>query len=495
MKIQIEAELSNYIESLHYDRNSIQELLLMAAKQGLKDTDAYNAWMKDYLGKSKEYEIAKATLEREFIIPAVGNAAVDWVLDFSTATVTVTPRWGTAVAGGGSNGVEYTAMTNLDDVATDESLSYQWQQSATGDEWVDMEGQTSSTFWASSANPKPCSWLYRCVVTASKDDVPLKTITSEPVGFVSRPKVPTGLAASSVTAAAANLSWTNGLNADDGLSYRVFWRASGAADWQSANTGREASYALNGLMPATTYEWYVQVMNDGAPSVRSAASMFVTQSLSPDTVLTRVVVSPVDQAVEAGEQATFAAYTNVDDMASATRTYKWETCDLGKDPDDPTTSWTEVAGGTATGNAITLPENTDGYVRCTVTYAPPVNAFAPLSSNPVTSENKPRVRIAPTLPSNLEVDADALGQTSARLSWNGDESRTVFDVVYGHGETALARAARAAGCRFFDGAGMLVGQAVVTVGILRDITGEAALDIPEDELFRLMADAAGFNLA
>ena len=65
MKIQIEAELSNYIESLHYDRNSIQELLLMAAKQGLKDTDAYNAWMKDYLGKSKEYEIAKATLERE----------------------------------------------------------------------------------------------------------------------------------------------------------------------------------------------------------------------------------------------------------------------------------------------------------------------------------------------------------------------------------------------------------------------------------------------
>ena len=92
MKIQIEAELSNYIESLHYDRNSIQELLLMAAKQGLKDTDAYNAWMKDYLGKSKEYEIAKATLECEFIIPAVGNAAVDWALDFSTATVTVTPR-------------------------------------------------------------------------------------------------------------------------------------------------------------------------------------------------------------------------------------------------------------------------------------------------------------------------------------------------------------------------------------------------------------------
>ena len=72
--------------------------------------------------------------------------------------------------------------------------------------------------------------------------------------------------------------------------------------------------------------------------------------------------------------------------------------------------------------------------------------------------------------------------------------QTVFDVVYGHGETALAAAAREAGCTFFDGAGMLVGQAVVTVGILRDITETAALDIPEDELFAIMADAAGFDL-
>ncbi|MEC4175806.1 shikimate dehydrogenase [Adlercreutzia sp. R7] len=73
--------------------------------------------------------------------------------------------------------------------------------------------------------------------------------------------------------------------------------------------------------------------------------------------------------------------------------------------------------------------------------------------------------------------------------------QTVFDVVYGHGETALAHAARAAGCAFLDGAGMLVGQAVVTVGILRDITGEEALGMPEDELFSLMAAAAGFDLA
>ncbi|MEE0705392.1 MAG: shikimate dehydrogenase [Adlercreutzia sp.] len=72
--------------------------------------------------------------------------------------------------------------------------------------------------------------------------------------------------------------------------------------------------------------------------------------------------------------------------------------------------------------------------------------------------------------------------------------QTVFDVVYGHGETALVAAARAAGCRTFDGAGMLVGQAVVTVHILRDITEEPKLDLSDDALFDLMAKAAGFSL-
>lgn len=92
MEIQIGVELSNYIESLQYDRNAIQELLLMAAKQGLTDSDAYGLWMQDYLSKSKEYEIAKATLEREYILPAIGEDAVDWKLDFASAVVTITPK-------------------------------------------------------------------------------------------------------------------------------------------------------------------------------------------------------------------------------------------------------------------------------------------------------------------------------------------------------------------------------------------------------------------
>ena len=74
---------------------------------------------------------------------------------------------------------------------------------------------------------------------------------------------------------------------------------------------------------------------------------------------------------------------------------------------------------------------------------------------------------------------------------HGDQ--VVFDVVYGHGETALLHAARAAGCAAYDGSGMLVAQAVETVRDIADITG--AFSIPAHlDLFSVMANAAGFML-
>lgn len=72
-------------------------------------------------------------------------------------------------------------------------------------------------------------------------------------------------------------------------------------------------------------------------------------------------------------------------------------------------------------------------------------------------------------------------------------SQVVFDVVYGHGETALLAAARKAGCRAFDGAGMLVAQAVETIYDIAAITEIFAIPAHMD-LFSIMAEAADFSL-
>ena len=71
--------------------------------------------------------------------------------------------------------------------------------------------------------------------------------------------------------------------------------------------------------------------------------------------------------------------------------------------------------------------------------------------------------------------------------------QVVFDVVYGHGTTALVAAARDAGCTTYDGAGMLVAQAVETV---YDIAGwlDLPVDVASVDLFAVMSQAAGFDL-
>lgn len=80
------------------------------------------------------------------------------------------------------------------------------------------------------------------------------------------------------------------------------------------------------------------------------------------------------------------------------------------------------------------------------------------------------------------------------------KGQIVFDVVYAHGTTKLIGGARKAGCEAYDGEGMLVSQAVATVrdimrtpgtGLDEDVLAQAGLS--EDDLFALMARAAGFS--
>ncbi|MEG0322990.1 MAG: shikimate dehydrogenase, partial [Raoultibacter sp.] len=73
------------------------------------------------------------------------------------------------------------------------------------------------------------------------------------------------------------------------------------------------------------------------------------------------------------------------------------------------------------------------------------------------------------------------------------DGQTVFDAVYGHGTTALFAGAQAAGATVFDGAGMLVSQAVATAVALMEIEG-VEFSLSRDEMFNIMAEAAQFDL-
>lgn len=70
--------------------------------------------------------------------------------------------------------------------------------------------------------------------------------------------------------------------------------------------------------------------------------------------------------------------------------------------------------------------------------------------------------------------------------------QTVLDAVYGHGETALVGAAHAAGCQTYNGGGMLVAQAVLTLYDIRD-TLDLPINLESYDLFDIMAQAGGFE--
>lgn len=73
------------------------------------------------------------------------------------------------------------------------------------------------------------------------------------------------------------------------------------------------------------------------------------------------------------------------------------------------------------------------------------------------------------------------------------EGQVALDTVYGHGETEFVRAAKAAGCAAYDGAGMLVSQAALSVVTLCEVQ-DMPLELGFDGLFDIMSKAAGFGL-
>ena len=72
------------------------------------------------------------------------------------------------------------------------------------------------------------------------------------------------------------------------------------------------------------------------------------------------------------------------------------------------------------------------------------------------------------------------------------EGQTVFDVVYGHGQTEFIASARAQGAKTYDGSGMLVMQALVTAQIFFDLA-KVHIDMSDIEMFDIMAGAADFE--
>jgi subtilisin family serine protease len=95
------------------------------------------------------------------------------------------------------------------------------------------------------------------------------------------PTAPSNLQATGSTASSISLSWTGSTDNVGVTGYRVFWKASSSATYQSLNVSG-TSTTVTGLTAATSYDFYVAAYDAaGNLSVSSNAISFSTQVAAP----------------------------------------------------------------------------------------------------------------------------------------------------------------------------------------------------------------------
>jgi hypothetical protein len=92
MQIKIEEKLSDYIESLQYEKDRTNEIVaFMLSHNYDTHTEAFRQWDRDNQVAFVKYQEARNQLENQYIFskPEFKGKRVNWNLDFATKMLTV----------------------------------------------------------------------------------------------------------------------------------------------------------------------------------------------------------------------------------------------------------------------------------------------------------------------------------------------------------------------------------------------------------------------
>ena len=91
--IEVNAELSNYVEAAAYEVNSrVDVISFMLSNNMSTSTDSFRSYQAELIEYKKKYELAKAEVEKQIVKPyldahQIPNAT--WNLDFATRVITL----------------------------------------------------------------------------------------------------------------------------------------------------------------------------------------------------------------------------------------------------------------------------------------------------------------------------------------------------------------------------------------------------------------------
>ena len=88
-QIEINKELCDYIEALHYEVYSRKDLLAFAMGKGFADTDSFKQYHDEYQEFYVKYETAKDELYNMYLKEKYEGKPIRWELKFDTRILNV----------------------------------------------------------------------------------------------------------------------------------------------------------------------------------------------------------------------------------------------------------------------------------------------------------------------------------------------------------------------------------------------------------------------
>lgn len=89
--IKVDEKIRDYIESIDYELGARKELVAFMLENNMKvNTDAFKKYQHELTEYSIKFKLAKNELEKQYVFPAIGDAKVNWRLDYSTSELTIT---------------------------------------------------------------------------------------------------------------------------------------------------------------------------------------------------------------------------------------------------------------------------------------------------------------------------------------------------------------------------------------------------------------------
>lgn len=89
--VNIDTKIRDYIEGLDYELASRKELVAYMLENNMNvNTDSFKKYSAEMAEYSAKFKLAKKELEKQYVLPIIGDKKVSWKLDYASCELTIT---------------------------------------------------------------------------------------------------------------------------------------------------------------------------------------------------------------------------------------------------------------------------------------------------------------------------------------------------------------------------------------------------------------------